>query len=115
MAAREANKLLFEVLDECAFQPILQTEEKDVPENKRYKLPQIKHALAEQRERFHNCVSDEEVYQSYHEHLGTEEAEKINFELRDLNLPALTDCREQFENTASTLFDKGVRKHSHLP
>lgn len=115
MAAREANKLLFEVLDECAFQPVLQTDEKDLPENKRYKLPQLKSTLTEQREHFHNCASDEEVYQRYHEHLSTEEADKINHELRDLDLPALSDCREQFEHTASTLFDKGVRKHSHLP
>lgn len=115
MAAREANKLLFEVLDECAFQPILQADEKSLSENKRHKLAQLKEAMARQRERFHNCVSDEEVYQTYHEGLGAKESDKITFDLRELNLPALPDCQEQFERTASTLFDKGVRKHSSLP
>lgn len=115
MAAREANKLLFEVLDECAFQPILQADEKDVAPNKRYKLTLLKEALTRQRERFHNCVSDGEVYQAYHEDLGAKESDKITFDLRQLNLPTLADCQEQFEQTASTLFDKGVRKHSSLP
>lgn len=115
MAAREANKLLFEVLDECVFQPILQTDQKDVAQNKRYKLSQLKEALVHKRERFHKCASDEEVYQAYHEDLGAADSDKITFDLRELNLPTFADCQEQFEQTASTLFDKGVRKHSSLP
>jgi hypothetical protein len=110
--AQEANKRLFEVLDECVFQPVLQTGDDAVPENKRYQFPQLKDALAQQRELFQTCGSDEEVYQAYHEQLGSQEADKINHQLRELDLPALADCREQFELAANQLFDKGVQKQT---
>jgi hypothetical protein len=110
--AQEANKRLFEVLDECVFQPVLQMGEEAVPEDKRYRLPQIKETLARQRELYHTCSSDEEVYQAYHEQMSSEETDKMNYELREMNLPALTDCREQFEVAASTLFDKEIQKQT---
>ncbi|MCW8195153.1 hypothetical protein F6455_10180 [Proteobacteria bacterium 005FR1] len=111
MAHRE-NRRLFEVLDECVFQPVLRTQEGAVPQDKRFMLPPLKDALSQQREHFYTCASDEEVYQAYHEQMSSEETDKINHELRELNLPALTDCREQFEVAASNLFDKQVRKQT---
>lgn len=114
MPTREAKRL-FKILDECTFQPALQTSENTLPGNERHELHQVKDMLAQQREHFRNCMSDEEVYEAYHEQLGSEEANKFNHRLRELKLPTLEDCREQFETAASTLFDKGVRKHSRLP
>lgn len=108
--AQEADKKLFVILDECAFQPVLNSSEGEIAESKRYKLPQLKERLSLQRERFHNCISDEELYQTYHEELVNDETDEIIRDLRELNLPAITDCEEQLERAAAHLFDKSARK-----
>lgn len=108
--AQEANKRLFEVLDECVFQPVLQADEKSIPEHNRALLLQLKDALSQQRELFHTCASDEEVHQAFHEQINSAEAEKTKLQLHELGLPALADCREQFELAASDRFDEQIFK-----
>jgi hypothetical protein len=103
------GKRLFELLDEGVFQPVLQTSESQLPRDKQFKLPQVKRAVAEQRESFGNCASDEELYQLYHEQLGTGDTDRLNHELRELNMPVLTDCSDQLEQAATALFEEGRR------
>lgn len=114
MAARQAKRL-FDVLDEAVFQPVLQSADGNLSQQQRFNLQRVKDSLAGQREQFLNCASDEEVYEAYHEQLGSNEENRLTRQLRDLDLPALQDCRDQVETAAGTLFDKSVRKQSRLP
>jgi hypothetical protein len=106
MANQEAKKRLFEQLDKGAFQPVLRTSERDVPESKRDKLEHVKRATASERERFQNYDTAEKMYQMYRDDLTSQAADDVNRDLEDLDLPKLADCQQQVERTAKEL---GIR------
>ncbi|MCW8195911.1 hypothetical protein F6455_14040 [Proteobacteria bacterium 005FR1] len=106
MADQQAQKKLFEVPDKGAFQPVLNTNESDVPENKRDKLQHVKRATESERHRFRSYESAEKMYQMYRDDLSSGAAESVNRDLEDLDLPKLADCQQQVENTAREL---GIR------
>lgn len=106
MNDQEAKKRLFELLDEGAFQPVLNVDEEDVPDNKRDKLDQVKRATASERERFKNYETAEKMFQMYRDDLTSEAAEDVNEDLEALGLPRLEDCRLEVERAAK---DLGIR------
>ncbi|WEX09585.1 hypothetical protein [Chelativorans sp. AA-79] len=104
--AENAKERLVGFLERKAFRPVLGADPDSFPQDKRNKLRDVQEATRAERERFHNYGSAKEVYEMFEDDLNSEPAQKIHRELRDLDLPTLNDCREDFEKLAEEV---GVR------
>jgi len=99
--ASEAKSRLVEFLDREAFDPILKANPDRYPDSKKDKLRDVQRATESEKKRYHEYSSAEQVYRMYRDDLSSEPAQKIDRELRDLDLPTLKDVREKFERLAS--------------
>lgn len=103
MAGEDSRRKLVDFLDRRAFEPVLKADPSDYPEGKHEKLNDVQEATRNERERFQNYDSAEEVYRMYRDDLSSEPARRIHRELNDLGLPTLVDVQGEFEELASDL------------
>jgi len=104
--AGDAKEKLVDFLERKAFRPVLNADPGSYPESKRHKLKDVQEATRAELERFHHYGSAEEVYRMFEDDLSSKPAQRVHRELRDLDLPTLNDCREEFERLAEQV---GVR------
>lgn len=97
----DAKSRLVAFLDREAFDPILKAPLDRYPESKRDKLRDVQRATESEKRRYHRYNSAAEVYRMYRDDLSSAPAQKIDRELRDLDLPTLKDVRDRFERLAS--------------
>ena len=97
MSKAEDKKKLLNFLDKKAFDPILNKSKEDYnTDAKKKKFEDVKAATEREKERFHNYNTAEEIRENYHRDLNSSAAEKINRELKDLDLPRLPDLKDEF-------------------
>ena len=104
--ADSAKERLVDFLEKKAFAPVLQADPDSYPEDKRDTLKDVQEATRSESERFHSYDSAEKIYEMYKDDLSSEPAQKIDRELRDLDLPRLKDFENEFERLAE---DVGAR------
>jgi ribosomal 50S subunit-associated protein YjgA (DUF615 family) len=77
MSDKNAEEKLVEFLDKRAFQPVMRVDPDDFPEGKRDKLRHVQRATEDERNRYHQYVSAEKVYQMYRDDLSSDPAEAL--------------------------------------
>lgn len=104
--ADSAKEKLVNFLERKAFDPVLKASLDDYPKDKRNMLKDVQEATRAEKERFNDYDSAKEVYQMFKDDLSSEPAQDVHRKLRNLDLPTLNDCRDDFEKLAQEV---GVR------
>lgn len=84
---------LLHFLDQKVFDPILHAKPHGHSEKD---LKFVQQKTDEEKQRFHNYPSAQEVVAMYKDDLSSEHARPINAKLKDLNLPILADVKDEF-------------------
>ncbi len=104
MADDNARKKLLDLIDHKAFDPVLNADPKDYPESQRNKLNDVQSTTRSTKKRYHDSYETaHDVYLNYKRDLSSAAAEDVSRELRDLDLPTLTDIKDEVEKKAHDL------------
>ena len=101
--AENKKQELFDWLDSRAFQPVLKARPDDYSGGKKDKLEHVQDATRRERERYQHYSSAQQLYNVFKDDLSSEEAKEVHADLRDLDLPTLNDCKDEFEKKAQDL------------
>jgi hypothetical protein len=101
--ASDTKQKLVDYLEEHAFNPILNADAGDYSGSERDKLADVQRATRSEVERYHGYSSAKDVVDNFKDDLSSDEAEKINRELKTLDLPRLCDIQDGFEKLAQQL------------
>ncbi len=99
----EKQKKLFDWLDDKAFQPVLSKDPDDYSGDKKDKLKDVQSATRNERKRYQNYSSAQDLYNNFQDDLDSDDAREIDNELDDLGLPKLPDFKKQFTEKAREL------------
>jgi len=103
MASSEAKQKLVDYLERHAFDPILHADPDRYSGNDRDKLKDVQRATEAEVERYRHYGSAKDVVDNFKDDLTSDEARKIDRELKALDLPRLSDVRDGFEKLAHDL------------
>ena len=98
----DARSELVEFLAHRAFYPVLMARW-DGDSETRTRLEHVQQATRAEIDRFQGYGSVEEVIVNFKRDLNSKPAKKIHSELKALNLPVISDFREEFERKVSNL------------
>ena len=98
--ARDAKSELVDFLVHRAFYPVLMAQ-RSGPHKAR--VEHVQDTARTEIERFRSCGSIEDVVASFKRDLRSRPAKDVHSDLRLLNLPVLSDLREDFEQKAREL------------
>ena len=97
MGKAENKKRLLDFLDQKVFDPILSKSEDEFDtEGKRKKFEDVKKSTEEEKQRFHNYETAEDIKENFQRDLNSEPAKKVQSKLRSLDLPHLPEFKEEF-------------------
>ncbi len=97
MEQDDKREKLLEFLNKKAFDPILEKSKDDYDsEDKKRKLEDVQQSTKNEKERFQQYDTPEEVRENYLSDLSSDAAEEINEELKDLDLPRLAQFKKEF-------------------
>lgn len=96
-----ANKgELVRFLDERVFDPILKASDRDYGEERKKELEEVQNKRRTEKDRYHHYPSAEKVIEMYKADLSSDNARRVNKNLKRLGLPILADVKEEFEKLA---------------
>lgn len=97
MAHSKKDKLV-KFLDEKAFEPILKTSAREYDKEREKKMLQhVKRSTRSEKDRYENRYrTASEVRSRYLDDLNSKPAQRVNRELKELDLPRLPDIKDQF-------------------
>jgi histidyl-tRNA synthetase len=94
---KEKKEKLLEFLDKKAFDPVLKaSDNKYKTEAQKNKLKDVQESTQSEKERFARYKSAKEVKDNYLSDLNSSAAQKIDKELKELNLPRLPEFKDEF-------------------
>lgn len=97
MTQKEKKEKLLNFIETKAFNPILKKSEDDFSsDSKKKKFKDVKRSTENEKERFRNYNSPEDIRDNYLSDLSSHTAKKKNAELKELGLPRLPDFKEEF-------------------
>jgi len=99
----DAKQKLVHYLEEHAFNPILHADPDHYSGKDRDKLDDVQRATKSEVDRYRHYGSARDVVDNYKDDLTSDEAKKIDRELKALDLPTLADVRDGFEKLAHDL------------
>lgn len=99
----DAKQQLFDFLDRRAFLPVLDARPGDYDDKDQDKLDHVQRATEAERERFRGYPSAKKLVAMYRDDLHSKPAQKVDRELKALDLPTLRDFREDFERKVEEL------------
>jgi hypothetical protein len=99
----DAQRKLVSFLEQKAFQPVLRADPERYSGSRRQKLAHVQKATQAEVERFRHYGSAEEVVVNFKRDLTSGKAKQVHRELRDLDLPTIEECRDDFLRLAQDL------------
>ena len=107
MDNNETKRELLKFLDNKVFDPVLNAHEKDYQagENQK-KFEKAKKSIEEEKQRFHNLNTAEDIKQHFEENLNSGPAQKVYSDLKTLNLPRLPQYEDEFHELYNSLKNK---------
>ncbi len=101
----DKREKLLELIDKKAFDPILAASADDhTSEADRKKLSDVQKTTRSTQQRYHSSYrTAEDVYSNFRDDLSSDAAQKVDHELRALNLPTLKDIKPEVEKLAKQL------------
>lgn len=103
MADDNARKELFRVIDEKAFQPVLNANPEDYDKEQRKKLKREQSTTKSTRKNYQKEDTAEGLYDAYKNDLSSDAAHEVQQNLRDLGLPTLPDIEKEIDRKAKEL------------
>ena len=97
MASKEE---LVRFLDQHVFNLILHARAKGRDGREQTELEDVQKRTRTEQDRYHHYPSAEKVVEMYKSDLSSENARKVNAELKRLGLPILADVKDEFEKLA---------------
>ena len=95
-----ARDKLLDLLDNKAFDPVLQASPDDYKGDDQEKLKDLQKTTKSTKESYHEYDSAEKVRQMFRDDLSSDAAQDVHQQLRDLGLPTLNDIKPEFERVA---------------
>jgi len=95
MAEDKKDKLV-NFLNRRAFDPVLNASESNYSGTEREKLKDAKEATRAEKERYAHYGSAAEVRRIFEDDLSSDPAQKVQRELKQLNLPTLPEIKDDF-------------------
>ncbi len=96
MGKAEDKMKLLDFLDKKACDPVLKRSKDDFDTDTMKKFEHVKQATENDKERFHNYSSAEEIKTNFRRNLNSDSAKKIHRELKDHDLPRLPELEDRF-------------------
>ena len=107
--AADKKKLLY-FLDRKVFDPVLEKTEDDYDtDSKKKKFEEVKKSIEEEKQRFHNEETAEDIKRHFQHNLKSEPAQKVYSNLKHLDLPRLPQFKEEFYELCEKL--GGIEKN----
>ncbi len=105
MADDNKRQQLLDFLDQRAFDPVLNASPDQYDsENLKHKLADVKSTTRSTKKRYHESYTTaEDVYNNFISDLSSDAADKVQADLRDLDLPTLDSIKKEFERKAHEL------------
>lgn len=101
--ASDARKQLVDFLERRAFDPVMKASPEGRSDGEKRKLADVQEATKAEIERFRDYGSAREVVDNFRQDLSSEPAKKIHSELKALDLPVITELKDEFEKKAESL------------
>lgn len=104
MSDNDAKQKLLDLLDEKAFDPVLNASPDDYKsESDKKELRDLQKTTRSTQQSYHKYGSAEKVREMFWDDLSSDAAEKVHRRLKDLGLPTLDDVKPEFEKLADQL------------